>query len=146
MARFGARGKRIHHGVTEGTEKGEGVLRWEFELAKRVHFDAFGCIGADVAHSRGVGYSVEKEHVSLPIRGVVRDRDEDSGKIAVFRRILRDFSVFARCALRVTDAHQTGAICRGGRGLGVKTVYAVYAVYAGDWPHSGQRVGVARRS
>src|SRR5689334_4659052 len=47
-------GRRIHHGVTEGTEKREGVLRWEFELAKRVHFDAFWCIGTDVVR-RGAG-------------------------------------------------------------------------------------------
>jgi hypothetical protein len=38
-----------------GTEKRLGVVRWEFELAKTVHFDAFGCIGS------GVGWGLTKE-------------------------------------------------------------------------------------
>jgi len=39
------------------------------------------------------------------LAGVVRTRDEDSGEIAVFGRMLRDFLFCARGALRVTAAH-----------------------------------------
>ena len=56
--------------------------------------------------------------VPLPIGTVVRVRDEDSGETTVFRRIMRDFSFWTRCAWRITGAHQDGVKRWEGRGLG----------------------------
>ena len=60
------------------------------------------------------------KNVSPPLWAVVRGRDEDSVGIEVFRRELRVFSIWTRCALRVTGAHQNGREGKLRRELGEK--------------------------
>ena len=70
--------------------------------------DSLRARGGDVG-GLGRGRMRSARMVPLPMGWVVRAGDEESGKCASFARISTIFSFWARCALRVTGAHQVGA-------------------------------------
>ena len=55
---------------------------------------------------------------SLPLADVVRVGDEDPAEIAAGGVGMRFFSIWARCAMRVTGAHRAGVRWWLGLGLG----------------------------
>ena len=61
-----------------------------------------------------------RKNTSLLKGVVVRGCDEFSRRIVAGDRISRDFSLWGRCALRVTGAHQNSGRVLWGRGLGWK--------------------------
>jgi hypothetical protein len=75
-------------------------------------------IGAD--SGLGTGGWVVRAHGASTYRAAVRGWDDFFQKIAVFGRISRVFSIWTRCAGRVTGAHRLGGKWWSRLGLWVK--------------------------